>query len=328
MLQSAINGVGEGALRRRALDQQHQAEMSRLALESQLRDVQEKRYDAQSAHFGEMEKIATDRNQGLSDAQITKAKQLAIKTFSDHKKSVESSVRQGLMDADVAADALRTTGEQINTQTGGLLDESPDYAEVSNPDYTLKNPPSFDPKDAMIQRDKYATALETQATAAKDNPTLATQLQDRAAKIRQSIAKTPEVKPIGSKETVLFGDEKDAAGNPVKIGTTRQNIYPPAPTAAIPAPADAVPAPASSAPATPFSSLLNPQEDAPQPSSIPLPPANTNGVPTAKTPKPQHVAYLVAHPETAAAFDQKFGQGSAALVLKQASTQPGIPPTQ
>ena len=53
-------------------------------------------------------------------------------------------------------------------------------------------------------------------------------------------------------------------------------------------------------------------------SGTPAPQAGTTTTQPAITPQPQHVAYLLQHPELAPQFDQKFGLGSAAAILKNA----------
>jgi hypothetical protein len=58
--------------------------------------------------------------------------------------------------------------------------------------------------------------------------------------------------------------------------------------------------------------------NAPADNGTPAPQAGTATTQPATQPQPQHVAYLLQHPELAQQFDQKFGPGSAAAVLKNA----------
>ena len=81
------------------------------------------------------------------------------------------------------------------------------------------------------------------------------------------------------------------------------------------------PAPATST-ATDAAMAALPDSGTPAPQT-----ATAQAAPQAPTPQPQHVAYLLQHPEAAPFFDQKFGPGSAALVLKNAQTPQAAPAT-
>lgn len=122
MLQNSIQNTGEQALKRNALAQQHEQEMARLAIESQLRDVQQKRYEAQAAHFQGMEDIGTERNQILAQ------------TESDRNKIAE----QGKIAAQQYADSLAGMKEFVQTLRANRIANQKDPSQGLPQDQATK----------------------------------------------------------------------------------------------------------------------------------------------------------------------------------------------
>lgn len=100
MLNNALQTLGEGAERRRAHQNEQERAMQQLAIESQLRDVQQSRADAQQQHYSAMEdkydnqnKIANDKNAILAKnnddkIRIQEQGKIAAKQFSDSRDAI------------------------------------------------------------------------------------------------------------------------------------------------------------------------------------------------------------------------------------------------
>lgn len=99
MLLNQMNQLGESGLKRRQLAQQHESEMSRMALEQQMRDIQQSRYDAQQAHFNTME----ESNSRRADAAEQHGNQPKIQAYianpDDNTKGVLFQGSQEQLDA-------------------------------------------------------------------------------------------------------------------------------------------------------------------------------------------------------------------------------------
>jgi hypothetical protein len=93
MLQNALQTLGQGAFERNQAQRQAQLEMQRIALEQQMRDVQEKRYDAQSSHYATMEGQNQDRaNAALAAQAAATEKANAARITADLKHSDGSTM--------------------------------------------------------------------------------------------------------------------------------------------------------------------------------------------------------------------------------------------
>lgn len=77
MLQNSLKDFGEGALNRREIARREQHDMEREAMEAQMRDIQQSRYDAQQAHFNTME----ESNSRRADAAEQHASQPKIQAY-------------------------------------------------------------------------------------------------------------------------------------------------------------------------------------------------------------------------------------------------------
>lgn len=96
LLQNALQNAGESAMRRKQLSAQQQMEMQRLALESQLRDIQEARYQAQGEHFNEMQasqnRLAAAQQEHFNQIE----KQYGLKSTLASLDSARQDLQQGL----------------------------------------------------------------------------------------------------------------------------------------------------------------------------------------------------------------------------------------
>lgn len=293
-LNNSIEGAGEGFLKRRSMQQQHEAEMSRMAIESQLRDIQQSRYDAQSAHFQSMEDIGQGRNTILAQTESDRNKiaeqgKVAAKDYADAVGSMKDFVQtlrvnrianikdpsQGLSQDDATQnfnDAVANLPESVHNQ----MLQSPMYSGLASGKIDFSTVPS-----AAELAGKEPTSLKPQMDTVTTDETTPGTPGTPAVPGRKgflgigSTADIPEVPPVpGTKTTTT---------RHVPSGTALPGQVP----AGYPAPA----APAAATLAAPS-----------QPGAI--------------TPPAAHIAYLQAHPEAAPDFDAKYGAGASAQYLK------------
>lgn len=88
MLQNSLNNLGESALKRRQMEYQHAAEMQRIQLEQQMRDIQQSRYDAQSKHYQTIEEQNAARGAAAEQNATKKTIQAYIANPDDNTKGV------------------------------------------------------------------------------------------------------------------------------------------------------------------------------------------------------------------------------------------------
>lgn len=329
MLVDSLNNFGEGAMKRKQTQFQNEQAMQRLALEQQVKDIQESRYNAQQTHYNEIEKSNSRR----ADAADTRAQ--------------AQSDAEGLKEK---ADLFKSAAG-LNA-TGALTDESRDQFNkwLSSDTHfgaTGLQLKAVDPKfqktagkeTAVVQAIKTAESYRKQADDT-DDPEQKKQYLGYADLLEKAAKKQGEFAPPKAgmnKNTQLQYDP--LTGKLIGKSETDAPILPPEPStpAASNSPTATPNVPPPSASLVPLSGagMFSPiQQSKPQ-----ITPEDVNSLlgspsaPTAVTPAaspatpmatpvnppPSHVAYLKANandPKVIADFEQKYGQGSAAQYLQ------------
>src|SRR5665213_257298 len=83
LLNNALQNAGSEALKRRALQQQQVAEMSRIAMQQKMEEIAQSRWDAQTAHNNAMEEIGMGKNAVADKNANTNAAKVASKSNVD-----------------------------------------------------------------------------------------------------------------------------------------------------------------------------------------------------------------------------------------------------
>lgn len=89
MLQNSLQNLGQGFAQRRGQNMQHEQAMQRLALEQEVKKIQEARYNAQESHFSEME-VANNRR---ADAAEKRAGQDKIQAYIADPNNPEQGIK-------------------------------------------------------------------------------------------------------------------------------------------------------------------------------------------------------------------------------------------
>jgi len=127
MLQNSLQNLGEGALRRKALDNQHMQEMERIALMEQMRNIQNRRVDASEQHWGDMATQAGRRNdiaQQRADNDTTRTTSQA--DLNDKKADQVGKKMYYVTSDDGSSHEVFGTGEDAITALGQQQDKNPD----------------------------------------------------------------------------------------------------------------------------------------------------------------------------------------------------------
>lgn len=312
LLQNALQNAGESAMRRKQLTAQQQMEMQRLALESQLRDIQQSRYDAMGKHFQEMEDIGSQRNAILAQSEADKTrleeqgKVMAtdfanalggmreyVQTLRANRIANQQDPNKGLTKEDAAKLFNSSVSNLPPELHDKLLQQNPMYSGLASGQIDLASVPELDGRGNPIDRSRGEKpgATQQQIEAWKKAEEVAKESgdpkdQEYADMLKNTLANAP--KP--TQQTVRQYDEM---GHPTNSITSFSL------PGAAPAPADDTlggrPAqpllPTPGAPPVPANKgiTLSPQELmlSTAPTAGPaagVSPSNTNGVPTGKSP--------------------------------------------
>ena len=339
LLQRAAQGTTDALLRRRQLDQQLQEALQRNALESQLRDVQEKRYGAQQEHFATAEAAQADAFKKQQDNQKKQLQAMDDKyNLEKHLKDLESA-SSNLKDSMGALATDVKAGAQTPEQASGYLQQS--FKKLSpelQNDIVAQNPRIQAAMDGKVDWNTLAdTYQQSQMGKGKQNTAVGIQYENKAkefqdqldagqgddesdedwAKRQQQLQQAVDLntqlaKTVAGLRPSQTKATKGSKSNPIpglppvtNSSTTTTNFG--GPTAPAPnVPQGIIPNTAPLPQAAP-----NPALPSATPSDVPAP-----GLPKPAAPLPNHVTYLQAHPKTANMFDQQYGTGSAAKYLK------------
>jgi hypothetical protein len=305
LLNKSMDGLGNAFQRNREMDIQRELTNRRLDLESQREATQTSRYDAQQAHFERMEaaqqsaaekaaQAATDRAAFLKTQAASKD---ALVKFTDYQKTQKEYVQ--LLGQQVAMN-------QKNPKKGLTNDEAHAQFVSHLQDMAVDNGEMFDrlkqdPKIGLMLKPEFDWSTVGNPTG---EPGLKTFTDDHGH--AQTGTYVPGPKGGGKfhpipKDTSAGTVQQTIKQVPNSVGggvTSLTNTVTRTPLVA-----QAAAAPVSQPP---------PQPD---PAAILRQSASAQS-PTASQPGQQHIAYLLAHPETAPLFDVKFGQGAAAKYLQ------------
>lgn len=296
LLQNALQNAGESAMRRKQLSAQQQMEMQRIALESQLRDIQEKRYEAQGEHFQELQTAEARRAAAEAEHFNQIEKQYGLKGTLASLDSARQDLQQGLqglaLDRDLTPEQKTAYFKQSVDNIG---DEGMKRQLMVNPQF-----------NAIYsgQANWDSIAQQVQAAGGAGGKLGTTQQQIEAWRKAQADAdesgdpKDQEYAdllkstlPNAAKPTEQTTSEYDAAGHRIKDtksflptgapseddASSQRPAQPLLPTpGAPPAPANA------SATLTPQDLMLTTRPAASPAAGVS--PLNTNGVPTGKSP--------------------------------------------
>lgn len=229
MLQEALQGLGQGFAQRRQQSAEHDTEMQKLALESQLRDIQQSRYDAQGEHFNKMEAGQQDyynkvlENQKLAQSkQDDKATQVASQEDMKNKQSLLQTVI-----------GLNATGQLSDDDRDNVNDWIAKDEHLGTTGIQLQAP---DPKFQKGQNKQPATVaalnsaadFRKQAQETKD-PDEATRLNDYANWTESWVKKQGTFASQVPKPTENVTNQFNALGN--KVSSQKSFAAPPAPPA-------------------------------------------------------------------------------------------------
>lgn len=229
MLQGAIQNAGQGALQRRQMNQQHAAEMERLALESQMRDVMQARAEAQGQHFQTME----EQNQHNADTR-----QQAEQDRTDKLQSAaDINSKQEMFKSIAALNATGQLTDEGRKKFNDFLakDEhfGPAGIQLQVPDPKLQK--SANKPSALASTIQTAQNYRQQAEDT-DDPNEKAQFTHYADMLEKAVDKQSKFASEVPKSGSTTANEYDAAGHKVK--STTSPLVPPAPvTPAAPSPA-------------------------------------------------------------------------------------------
>lgn len=277
MLNNSIQYAGESALKRRQIKQQGETDMERVALQQQMEKNQEARANAAHSHWNEMETTANRR----ADAAENSA------DWAQDPKNPANKNRLASADLKSASAAAKKRPFYIyaqNDKTGNAFQVAGTFDDA---DKRLEALQSSDPDKGWYIATN-PPKNKVQRPSPDGNPDNALWLDDEhAAQYDERMASANKAHPTPPPRL-----EVHTIKNPERVvnGVVNTNV-----------------------PAT--MSMTNTVNYPKPPPNMPAP--NTNGTPQAAKPSDVHVQYLLAHPNTAPFFDQKFGQGAASQFLKQ-----------
>lgn len=285
MLNNAISGLGNSFAQRRQQQFEREQAMQRLALESQLRDIQEARYNAQGEHFNKMEsaqqdyynkvltnqqtrdKVSDERNAALDKAAGLKQ---AVEDFKEAQQAMASSVQR----IGQQVKAGKISNDDANQYFLGTMDSMPDAIKQKmqqTPEFQMVHAGKFDWATAASPPQPNITTTPGGAEIAIDPKTGAVK--------NLTHGKDPNALP----PTKVTEIQRNAAGQ----ATNQVTRF--SPSAGYPPP--------------------------PKPASVqPIP--GGGGKPVA-TPPPGHISYLQNNPtpQVIQDFESKYGPGSAQQYL-------------
>ena len=313
MLQQSLQNLGQGALQRRELELNHQRQMQQIALEQQMRELQEKRYDAYIGHNQTME----DRLQNANEAN-ERRNQILAQTEDDKVKIFEQG-KQAAQDFAEAKDNMAQFTQTLRANR--LLNQKDPTKGLSQAEAAKTFQQAMDglPQslhDQMLQNPQYSTLYKggidfgsLPALDAKGNP----------------------VTPAGDPQLTTLKDPNNPGATATGVQDSHGNWHPLPPPPGLPQKANLVAGtikenlPANNSPtnapyaAGQFDALMQPGGGSPQGVSTPTPTISTvsaNGIPTGK-PDPRDIQWLTTNPtpQRISTFEGQYGKGSSSQFL-------------
>lgn len=186
LLQNSLVNLGNSAQTRRQEQFAHDSEMKREALESQLRDIQQSRYDAQSAHFSNMEDTAAAKNVILAQSEADKTKiaeegKIAAQKFSqgqDGMKQLTQTLRANRlanqqdpskgMTQEEATDAFQTALKGVDPAIHDQMMQNPQYSALYSGKIDFGTIPQLDAKGNPVGGAPQKQSALVEATAQVD----------------------------------------------------------------------------------------------------------------------------------------------------------------
>jgi len=156
LLNESIQNAGSDALRRRAMSQEHEALMQRLALEAQLRDIQGQRYDAQSAHYQTME----EKQDNITD--LLKQKNATADKLADTK--IAASKRPFYIYDEKSGNAFGVSGtfDEAEAKMNEIMQKQPDATLSISTKEPVGKVKRTTPQGEVYLSDKEAARFDTE----------------------------------------------------------------------------------------------------------------------------------------------------------------------